>query len=294
MSTATQPPEVIPSLADVAALIRARTKDSNGNELGTFTAATRPTDAQAQEAIDHAVAALGEKVGIVAPPCTDVARMAAAYGAAAEIELSYFPEQARADRSPYQFLLARWQQALEGTRECVLGNVPGAGTGGTPASGFGLGTITARSGVAYDFYTGDMGLLSDLPEPEPPPGGGDVPIEEATPTLATPWLDKEDVRVWRVGTMVTLALRVEPDPAWLAAIEAELTKGEITQAEAEAKLAAAALICTLPPAFCPAVPTTVPIPLVGFDATVAANGEVLDPAANKGGLHCIVTSYRAA
>jgi hypothetical protein len=288
------PPAYTPTLADVAALIRARTKDSNGQELGTFTTATRPTGAQAEEAIAHAVIALGEKVGAIGPKCANVARMAAAYGAAAEIELSYFPEQARADRSGYTFLVKRYEGLLTGVEQCVLGNLPGDPATGGP-TGTRMGTLVAMSGTARDFYTGEIGVLDLSGEtPLPPTGGEEMPIEEATPTLVAPWLDMQGCHAWRIGTMVTLALRVEPDPAWLAAIEAELTKGEITQAEAEAKLAAAALICTLPPAFRPAVDTTVPIPLVGFDATLAANGEVLDPATSKVGLHCIVTSYRGA
>ena len=80
-----------PTIADVAAIIRARTKDSSGNELGVFTAETRPSDIQAQEAIDHQVILLHTRVGNIGPDCADVARLCAAYGAAAEIEAVLFP-----------------------------------------------------------------------------------------------------------------------------------------------------------------------------------------------------------
>jgi hypothetical protein len=150
MSTTTDP--IAPTVADVAALIRARTKDSNGVEIGTFDDTTRPTDAQAQEAIDHAVIALHEKVAVIGDPCTDVAKLAASYGAAAEIELSYFPEQARTDRSPYQYLLQRYEQLLTGVEQCVLGNLPGHG--GDVSVPFGHGTMLATSGVVNDHYTG--------------------------------------------------------------------------------------------------------------------------------------------
>src|SRR5215471_9107083 len=152
-----EPPNVTPTLEDVAALIRARTKDSSGNEVGTFTPATRPTNAQAQEAIDHAVIAVHEKVGGIGAACAGLAKLAAAYGAAAEIELSYFPEQARTDRSPYTFLIARWTETLEGVHQCVLGNLPG-GVGPDPTVAFGQGTLQAYSGVAWDFYTGETGI----------------------------------------------------------------------------------------------------------------------------------------
>jgi hypothetical protein len=165
MSTATV---FAPTIADVAALIRARTKDSNGNELGTFTSATRPTDLQCQEAIDHAVLAVGEKVGDVGSGCADVARMCAAYGAAAEIELSYFPEQARTDRSPYTYLIQRWTEALNGVEQCVLGNLPSAGGNGDPGGAMRHGTLGAISGVVHDYYTG-ISWPPLPPPPDPPP-----------------------------------------------------------------------------------------------------------------------------
>ena len=154
----------IPTVADVAALIRARTKDTNGNEVGTFTADTRPTDAQAQEAIDHALAALHEKVGEVGDLCADVARMAATYGAAAEIELSYFPEQARTDRSPYTYLLTRYDALLDGVVQCVLGNLPSDDGDGDVGGPMRYGTLQATSGVVEDFYRGRLWpVLTPLP-----------------------------------------------------------------------------------------------------------------------------------
>jgi hypothetical protein len=151
-------PAWAPTVADVAALIRARTKDSNGNELGTFTAATRPTEAQAHEAIEHAVIGLGERVGAISPPCEKTAKLCAAHGAAAEIELSYFPEQARTDRSPYQFLVKRYEALLVGVEQCVLNNLPGYAPGGT-ATGIRSGTLLAMSATAHDFYKGKVGVL---------------------------------------------------------------------------------------------------------------------------------------
>jgi hypothetical protein len=160
-----------PTVEDVAALIRARTKDNNGNEVGTFNEATRPTVEQAQEAIDHAMAALHEKVGSIGPSCSSVTRMAATYGAAAEIELSYFPEQARTDRSPYSFLLNRYEQLLLGVQECVLGNLPdyeeGGGSGRT-------GSVLVTSAAVNDYYTGRFWPILQPPLP-PEPDDPDLP-----------------------------------------------------------------------------------------------------------------------
>jgi hypothetical protein len=166
------PVDYTPTVADVAALIRARTKDKNGNEVGTFTPDTRPTDAQAQEAIDHALVALGEKVGEIGEMCWPVARMAATYGAAAEIELSYFPEQARTDRSPYTYLLNRYEQLLAGVEQCVLGNLPSNADDGLVGGPARMGTLGVMSGVVYDYYTGQLWPVVPLPvppDPEPAP-----------------------------------------------------------------------------------------------------------------------------
>lgn len=157
------------TIADVAAIIRARTKDSSGNEVGNFSADTRPTDQQAQEAIDHQVAAVHRAVGGVGPGCTDLAQVAVAYGAAAEIELSYFPEQARADRSPYTYLVARAQELLDGLAQCVQGNLPSTPDPDDPTASTRFGTLASMSGIVHDFYTRrGLGFVLPLPEPDPP------------------------------------------------------------------------------------------------------------------------------
>jgi hypothetical protein len=159
-----------PSIEDVAALIRARTKDSNGREAGTFTDDTRPTAAQAQEAIDHQVTALHTKVGTIGPGCAPVAQLAAAYGAAAEIELSYFPEQARADRSPYQYLIARYEEYLDGLVECVQGNLPNTPDPDDPdVQNLRYGTVDCISGTVAAYYTGRTWPPLPNPPPEPTP-----------------------------------------------------------------------------------------------------------------------------
>ena len=164
------PNPVSPTVDDVAAIIRARTKDSNGNEIGTFTDETRPTSAQAQEAIDHQVTLLHTKVGTVGPGCSAVAQMCAAYGAAAEIELSYFPEQARSDRSPYTYLVARYDEYLNGLVACVSGDLPDSLNPDDPdAQNVRYGTLDAISGTVAAYYTGRLWpALPNPPAPTPP------------------------------------------------------------------------------------------------------------------------------
>jgi hypothetical protein len=172
--TVIEPDPIAPTVDDVAALIRARTKDANGNEVGTFTDATRPTDAQAQQAIDHQVALLHTRVGTIGPDCSGIAQMTVAYGAAAEIELSYFPEQQRTDLSPYTYLIARWEEYAAGVVECVMGNLPDTPDPDDPdAQAVRFGTIDCISGTVSAYYTGRTWPPLPNPPPTPPPDSDD-------------------------------------------------------------------------------------------------------------------------
>lgn len=154
------------TVADVAVHIRARTKDSSGNEVGTFTDETRPTDVQVEEAIAQTVKLLHTVVGGVGEECADAARAAVALGTAADIERSYFPEQSRSDRSVYQFLRDAYTAAVEGVAQCVLGNLPDVDAEATGVA-FGSGTLLAESGVVYDHYTGVYWPPMGPPPPHP-------------------------------------------------------------------------------------------------------------------------------
>jgi hypothetical protein len=95
-----------PSVDEVAVLIRARTKDSSGNEVGTFDDDTRPTAGEVEEQIDAAYSLVGcrfpDPAGDNFPPRMVSAFQAlVAYRAAMRVEKSYFPEQVRTDRSAY-------------------------------------------------------------------------------------------------------------------------------------------------------------------------------------------------
>ena len=111
-----------PSVEDVALLLRARTKDSNGNEVGTFDDDTRPTAEQVEEQIDAAVALVGMRL-----PPTDQLPVAlqpaiaalVAYRAALRIEKSYFPEQVRSDRSAYDQLKEEYTDDLTALQEVL-------------------------------------------------------------------------------------------------------------------------------------------------------------------------------
>jgi hypothetical protein len=96
---------VTPSVLEVAELLRARTKDSNGVEVGTFNDATRPTSAQVAGMAQTAAHDIQLRLGTSPPPeVTADAKGCAALLAACMVELSFFPEQVRTEQSPYNQL----------------------------------------------------------------------------------------------------------------------------------------------------------------------------------------------
>lgn len=95
-----------PSLADVAGCIPTRTANvslpGEDGYLNTFTEDTRPTDVQAQLIIDHAVSDVKSAVTSVTAALEAVAKNAAMWRAAADIELAY-PDR-NADVNTYNAL----------------------------------------------------------------------------------------------------------------------------------------------------------------------------------------------
>lgn len=124
-----------PTLDDVGALVRDRTVDSGGNEVGTFTPNTRPTDAEAQELINDAVndaySIFGEDIPDAQDPdnpgaIRNAAKEAVGYHAAALIELSHFGEQVARGNSPYEEYERLWEEAAQRVQAAIVSQ------GGTP------------------------------------------------------------------------------------------------------------------------------------------------------------------
>lgn len=105
----------------VAALLRARTKDNEGREVGLWTEATRPTLGQVEELIDLARGQVEGSYGIT-EACRQGFERLVALRAAQLVELSFFPEQIRSDRSPYPYLENMFNQALDGYQACIEQN----------------------------------------------------------------------------------------------------------------------------------------------------------------------------
>jgi hypothetical protein len=95
-------PEFWADLSQVGALLRTRTVDSKGVEQGTFTSDTRPTASQVEEKIELGAEDVARDVGSDIPDSLiQSAQALVALRAAMYVELSYFPEQVVANRSPY-------------------------------------------------------------------------------------------------------------------------------------------------------------------------------------------------
>lgn len=100
-----------PTLVEVGGCIPTRTVNVNlpgsTEYLNTFNSDTRPTAAQAQVKIDGAVNAVLNAVSAIGPDLEDMAKSAAMWRAAADIELSY-PDR-NADADYYRLLNERAQ-----------------------------------------------------------------------------------------------------------------------------------------------------------------------------------------
>lgn len=118
----------IPTLVQVAALVASRTK-GEFVELGTFSGETRPTDVQVQDLIERSARQVYLRVGAyqrIPPVPADggVDLQAAAVDlvalrASLWVEQSFFPEQVKSDRSPYQQLYQAWMDDLAALVQAV-------------------------------------------------------------------------------------------------------------------------------------------------------------------------------
>jgi len=92
-----------PSLEDIGALLRARTRsDTAGGETGTFNTTTRPTGDEVLDFIAHATAEVGLRLPATLPDhLAAFVRRLAALRAAMLVELSYDPDRSGGQDSAY-------------------------------------------------------------------------------------------------------------------------------------------------------------------------------------------------
>jgi hypothetical protein len=140
---------------DVAALLRSRTKDDAGRELGAWTDATRPTLVDVEQLIALAAGQTTDADGPASTSCSSLCRNVIALHAACLVELSYFPEQVRSERSPYselRELLVDARAAFDTCRAAGSPDDPGAG------AGYGYHSLPTTPLTTYNAYGGDAAL----------------------------------------------------------------------------------------------------------------------------------------
>jgi hypothetical protein len=148
------PPLVKPTTVDVAAILRARTKDLDGQEVGDFNANTRPTGTDVEKIIDLAYNEVTGRSGVyLGTRCASLAYALVTIRAAMWVEGSYWPEQVRSDRSIFAELAEQYTNGVTTLDTCVAGNLPG--DGGTDddsmALGFGMLDVHGATSVPAPF-----------------------------------------------------------------------------------------------------------------------------------------------
>lgn len=178
-----------PSVDDVAALIRARTKDAEGREIGTFTPDTRPTDVEVETHIDAALGLVVVRLPTDLPDTYEpAARALVAYRAALRIEKSYFPEQVRSDRSAYEQLRQEYVDDLQALLDAIAASGSedgGAGAAGHRAHSEWTPTFLRIYGEGYPYDDhwpepeNPANWASPFQPPREPPLPEDLPVGDA-------------------------------------------------------------------------------------------------------------------
>lgn len=102
-----------PTTAEVGAVLRARVKDSFGNQLSDFTTDTTPTQADVTAFIADAIDEMSEAMGADASEdLWPAIKRAVVWYVAATIEMSYSPEQSAQQNSMYDKLMVRYTAQL--------------------------------------------------------------------------------------------------------------------------------------------------------------------------------------
>jgi hypothetical protein len=129
---AVPPPESWPSADEVATLLRTRTKDTEGRELGRFTEETRPTGEQVGELI-----ATGAQAAAIELPADVSIGLYGAFSVcvklytACKIEESYYPEtiaSGHSARDQYWEQYVRFVDSLSARIEAEGGGLSGIGS----------------------------------------------------------------------------------------------------------------------------------------------------------------------
>lgn len=104
---------------DVAALLTARTKDAQGNELGHWSEDTRPTYDQVAERIVIARALVRDGLGPIPDGCQEGFESCVALRAALLCEAAFWPEQIQNNQSAFAQLRDLYSEVWAGVQACI-------------------------------------------------------------------------------------------------------------------------------------------------------------------------------
>jgi hypothetical protein len=102
-----------PSTQEVGAFLRARLVDAYGQPIDDFTTDSKPTKTQVETLITEAEDEVSQEIGTqVSAERINQAKRLTMLLAAANVELSYYPEQAAVNNSMYDKLMERYNTLL--------------------------------------------------------------------------------------------------------------------------------------------------------------------------------------
>lgn len=128
--------EYAPSISDVGAILRNRTRNAVGSELGTFTSETTPTDQQVYYYISQALDDVSTVVGTDVPDALiDEVKRLTALRTAMYVELFTFPEQVAQNRSNYPQIKALYDEKVKTVSLAVASVEAGSDIGDEPRVG---------------------------------------------------------------------------------------------------------------------------------------------------------------
>jgi hypothetical protein len=139
-----EPIEYTPSLQDVGHVVLSRTRDSNGNVLGTFTDDTQPTDDEVriliQKALDDSIPLIGTDIP---DELIQEAQNIVSIRTAMYIELTFYANEVAMNRSVYPELKVLFDEKTKTLASAIIAVESGesmtdalAGAGGSPKYGF--------------------------------------------------------------------------------------------------------------------------------------------------------------
>lgn len=103
-----------PTIAQVGSILRARTLDKYGSELGTFNEDTRPTGTQVSDLIDLAIGDTSAAIGQDVPSnLWEPVTMLVAVNVANLIQASYWPEQVEDNSTVFDFWTNWYENGLK-------------------------------------------------------------------------------------------------------------------------------------------------------------------------------------